>query len=83
MKLSISLSDEDVAFLDHEIALGHMASRSAGVQEALRELREQRLDAEYDDAWQEWNGSEDQVLWDSTSGDGLVENADRDPRAAG
>lgn len=75
MKLGISLPDDEVAFLDREVAAGHATSRSAGIQAALRELREQRLDAEYDAAWREWDGSEDQALWDSTEGGGLTVSA--------
>lgn len=71
MKVSISLPDEDVEFLD-EYAAGHgMPSRSAAVHKAVRLLRASGLGAAYEEAWSEWTTSEDGDLWASTVGDGV------------
>lgn len=61
LKVSLSLSSDDVAFLDTEALSGRYASRSAAVQDAVRLLRESRLADAYaeayadgfDPAWQE------------------------------
>ncbi|MEZ5383687.1 MAG: ribbon-helix-helix domain-containing protein [Microthrixaceae bacterium] len=70
MKLSISLTDTDVDFLDQVADERGVGSRSAVVQLALRVLRERDLESAYAAAWSEWDDS-DQDLWDATSGDGL------------
>lgn len=71
MKLSISLPDEDVEFLDTYTADHDMPSRSAAVQKAVRLLRASGLGAAYEDAWADWADSEDGELWEPTAGDGV------------
>lgn len=71
MKLSVSLPDDDVAFLDRHARERGMRSRSAAVQDAVRLLRHAGLEAEYAAAGQEWDGSADQTAWESVSGDGI------------
>ncbi len=72
MKLSISLPDGDVEFLD-EYAVEHgMPSRSAAVQRAIRLLRASGLSAAYEDAWDDWAHDDDRQLWEATSADGLA-----------
>ncbi|WES64591.1 antitoxin [Microbacter sp. GSS18] len=66
-KVSLSLSDADVAFLDSETLSGAYPSRSAAVQDAARMLRESRLADAYAQAFEEW----DDDAWDATSGDGI------------
>jgi Arc/MetJ-type ribon-helix-helix transcriptional regulator len=71
MKLSISLPDSDVAFLD-QFAKDHgLETRSAAVQQALRIAREASLGAAYEEAWAEWDASGEPKYWDRTTGDGL------------
>jgi Arc/MetJ-type ribon-helix-helix transcriptional regulator len=70
VKLSVSLSDEDVALLDEQVRTAGFASRSAALQYAVRLLRHPDLEQDYAAAWAEWDGSEDQVLWDGATGDG-------------
>jgi Arc/MetJ-type ribon-helix-helix transcriptional regulator len=71
MKLSVSLVEEDVAFID-EYARSHAApSRSAVVHEAVELLRASQLSDAYAAAWDEWAGEAD--LWDATVGDGLTD----------
>ena len=71
MKLSVSLPENEVAFLDEYIAKLGSPSRSAAVQKAIRLLRTAELAEAYEAAYQEWHGSEDAALWDSTVGDGI------------
>jgi Arc/MetJ-type ribon-helix-helix transcriptional regulator len=71
MKLSVSLPDEDVTFLDQYVRDAGMESRSAAVHKAVRLLRASELGAAYEAAWDEWAISDDSELWMSTGGDGL------------
>lgn len=72
MKLSVSLPDDDVEFLDRYAAENGVATRSAALLRAVRLLRAAQLGPAYEDAWSEWAGSSDAEPWDRTSGDGLV-----------
>lgn len=76
MKLSVSLTDDDVAFLDRYAEDRGRPSRSAAVKDAVALLRESELGAEYVEAWKEWADTDDAELWDSTSADGLGSHAD-------
>jgi Arc/MetJ-type ribon-helix-helix transcriptional regulator len=71
MKLSVSLPDEDVEYLDRYAHAQGLDSRSAALQKAVRLLRASELGAAYEDAWREWAGSEDGELWDAVTADGL------------
>jgi Arc/MetJ-type ribon-helix-helix transcriptional regulator len=70
MKVSVSLPNEDVEFLDAYAAREGFDSRSAVLHKAVRLLRAAELGAAYEEAWGEWDGTEDAALWDATSGDG-------------
>ena len=70
MKVSVSLPDDDVEFLDAYAEREGIASRSAVVHRAVRLLRASELGAAYEDAWAEWDASGDGALWESTTGDG-------------
>jgi Arc/MetJ-type ribon-helix-helix transcriptional regulator len=71
MKLSVSLPDEDVQFLDAYARERGLESRSSAVHKAIRLLRASELAASYESAWDEWEVGGDRALWDSTSADGL------------
>lgn len=75
MKLSISLTDADVALIDELALEGRFTSRSAVIQHALARLRAQGLQADYVLAWDEWNGEGDAEPWDATVGDGVAPRA--------
>lgn len=75
MKLSVSLPAEDVAFLDEYVKLAGMPSRSAAVHRAVKLLRADGLEAEYAEAYEQWDASEDVELWDAVTGDGLSDAA--------
>ena len=70
MKVSISLPDEDLAFVDAETLAGRFESRSAVVLAAVRLLKDRQYLDSYAAAWDEWDSAGDEI-WDSTSGDGL------------
>lgn len=70
MKVSVSLPDADVDFLDSYAERFGFASRSAVVHKAVRLLRASELGAAYEDAWTSWEASDDSILWDTTAGDG-------------
>jgi Arc/MetJ-type ribon-helix-helix transcriptional regulator len=72
MKLSVSLPDEDVEYLDAYARGQGLDSRSAALQKAVRLLRASELGAAYEDAWAEWAESEDRGLWDAVTADGLT-----------
>ncbi|MDR2996481.1 MAG: ribbon-helix-helix domain-containing protein [Microbacterium sp.] len=67
-KVSLSLSEDDVAFLDSETLGGRYASRSAAAQDAVRLLRESRLADAYAEAFAEDYDDE----WDAAADDGLA-----------
>lgn len=75
MKLSVSLSDDDVAILDDYVKKAQLPSRSAGLQRAVQLLRYPALEEEYAEAWNEWDTAEERNAWDGTAGDGTADAA--------
>ncbi|MBT2425421.1 ribbon-helix-helix protein, CopG family [Streptomyces sp. ISL-112] len=75
MKISVSLPQEDVAFLDEYAAKTDADSRSAVLHTAIELLRASTLEAEYEEAFAEWDKGEDADFWDRVSGDGLTDAA--------
>jgi Arc/MetJ-type ribon-helix-helix transcriptional regulator len=71
MKVSVSLPDEDVDFLDSYADSQGFASRSAVVHKAVRLLRASELGPAYEDAWDQWS-KDDADAWESTARDGLT-----------
>jgi antitoxin MazE9 len=72
MKLSVSLPDEDVEFLDAYARTQGYSSRSAVLHRAVRLLRSAELGTAYEDAWTEWTSSGEADLWEQTAADGLT-----------
>lgn len=71
MKLSVSLPDRDVEYLDaYARAQGHK-SRSAVLHKAVRTLRATELGSNYEDAWETWQSTGESVAWEPTTADGL------------
>lgn len=70
MKLSVSLPDEDVEFLDSYARTQGLASRSSVLHQAVRLLRRAELAGAYAAAWQDWEISDDADAWEATAGDG-------------
>ena len=71
MKLSISLREEEVGFLDSYAQAHGIGSRSGVVSAALRLLRTMELANDYEAAWAEWEDGDGAGVWDRVSGDGL------------
>ena len=71
MKVSVSLPEEDVEFLDGYAQSHGIESRSAVLHKAIRLLRTGGLGEAYADAWQDWDESGAAEGWESTSADGL------------
>ena len=70
MKLSVSVSDEDVEFIDRYASEHDVGSRSGVVQRAVALLRAAELGDDYVAAWDEWAVSDAEV-WEPSTGDGL------------
>ena len=69
--MSVSLSNDDVEYLDEYASERGLTSRSAALQKAVRLLRTSELGAEYENAWTEWEESGEAAAWEPTVGDGL------------
>ncbi len=70
MKVSISLPDDDIAFVDR-YARDHGTTRSAAIHKAVQMLRQGDLAADYEAATDEWVASGEAELWDAVTSDGL------------
>lgn len=75
MKLSVSLSNDDIAVLDEYVKKTGLPSRSAGLQRAVQMLRFPALEEDYAEAWAEWAADEDAELWEATAADGASDAA--------
>ncbi|OBG84511.1 antitoxin [Mycobacterium sp. NS-7484] len=75
MKLSVSLSEDDVAVLDAYVEQSGLPSRSAAIQRAVQMLRYPNLEDDYDQAWAEWASSSDADPWRNTTADGIGDAA--------
>lgn len=73
MKLSVSLPEDDVSYIDDYVDRSGSASRSAVLHHAIDLLRASELEDAYSAAWDEWSGDEDGTLWDATASDGLTD----------
>jgi Arc/MetJ-type ribon-helix-helix transcriptional regulator len=72
MKLSVSIPDPDVEFIDTYAAEHGVDSRSGVVQRAVALLRASELGDAYAAAWDEWADGDDAEAWEATSADGLA-----------
>ena len=71
MKVSVSLPEDDVEFLDSYAREQGMDSRSAALHKAVGLLRTAQLASAYEDAWESWTDSEDAEAWEAVTADGL------------
>jgi Arc/MetJ-type ribon-helix-helix transcriptional regulator len=71
MKLSVSLSEEDVALLEEHARKVGLPSRSAALHQAVNLLRHAGLEEDYAAAWKEWDASGEREAWEGTTADGL------------
>ena len=83
VKLSVSLSPEDLARLDRYADATGLPSRSAAIQKAIGLLGDPELAGDYAAAWDEWVSSGDEQVWEATSADGLGDgDGAEDPSSA-
>jgi len=71
MKISVSLPEEDVAFLDAYAQAAEGSSRSAAVHDAIALLRTAHLMTDYAQAFDEWIDSGEAAVWDAVVADGM------------
>ena len=71
MKLSVSLPDEDIEYLDAYAERQGLSSRSAALKKAFRLLRASDLWAAYEDSWAEGAADYQSVLWDCATSAGV------------
>lgn len=71
MKVSVSLPEADVEFLDSYVHTQGLHSRSAALHKAVNLLRTAQLATAYEDAWESWVTSGDAEAWESVTDDGL------------
>jgi putative addiction module CopG family antidote len=71
MKVSISLPDEDIQFVDDQATAGRYGSRSAAIHAAIRLLRDREYHDSYSIAWDEWEAGGEDTVWAGVVGDGL------------
>lgn len=72
MKVSVSLPEADVDYLDAYVRTQGLDSRSAALRKAVRLLRASELGAAYEDAWTDWAASDDAEFWEAATADGLT-----------
>ena len=75
MKLSVSLPDSDVVYVDDYARRRGASSRSSVVHRAIELLRASELEDAYADAFEAWGDSGEAAGWDSAAGDGLADAA--------
>ena len=73
MKISISLPEEEVTFIDDYARTQRIASRSAVVRRAVELLRRVDLGDDYAAAWAEWAKSDDSSDWERAADDGIAD----------
>jgi len=71
VKLSVSLPETDVDFVDRYAKRAALPSRSAALHQAIEQLRDDVLREEYREAFQEWQDSGEAAAWEAVVGDGL------------
>jgi Arc/MetJ-type ribon-helix-helix transcriptional regulator len=72
MKLSVSIPDPDVEFIDSYASEHGVESRSQVVQRAVALLRASELGDAYEAAWDEWTEGDDAEAWETVTADGIT-----------
>ena len=70
MRISVSLPNSNVDFLDQYVELKQPPSRSAALHRAVHLLKANELGKDYGAAWSEWRIEEE--LWGSILSDGIA-----------
>jgi Arc/MetJ-type ribon-helix-helix transcriptional regulator len=71
MKVSVSLPEDDVEFIDEYAAKVGGSSRSSVLRRAIWLLRMDDLERAYEGAWRDWAAGDDAELWDAAAADGI------------
>jgi len=71
MKVSVSLPEADIRFLDEFAQRRGLDSRSAALHRAVDVLRTAELAASYSSAFEEWSATPDADDWEPVAGDGV------------
>ena len=71
MKVSVSLPEDDVEFLDSYAQAQGIGSRSAVLHRAVGLLRATQLGDAYEEAWDSWEASDEAGAWEAVTADGL------------
>jgi Arc/MetJ-type ribon-helix-helix transcriptional regulator len=80
VKVSVSLSAEDLATVDAFARAEGMPSRSAVIHRAIALLRHRSLEDDYAGAWTEWADTGEAAAWEDTVADGLADRSDEEHR---
>ncbi len=70
MKVSVSLPEDDIRYLDSYAQSKGIESRSAVLHKAVGLLMAAELEDSYADAWESWESSDDAEAWEHVTGDG-------------
>ncbi len=70
VELRVTLSQQDLAFLDAWLTTTGLRSRSAALPHAVRLLDHGDLERDYAAAWEEWVSSGQGTAWEVTTSDG-------------
>ena len=73
MKVSVSLPDEDVEFLERYARAHGFGSRSAVLHRAVGLLRAAELSSDYAAAFDEWANEPENEIWDTVISDWLTD----------
>jgi len=71
MKVSVSLPEDDVEFLDAYAQSQGIQSRSAAVHKAVGLLRVSELGDAYEEAFLSWDDEAEAGAWEAVAADGL------------
>jgi Arc/MetJ-type ribon-helix-helix transcriptional regulator len=71
MKVSVSLPEDDVEFLDAYAQAQGIESRSAAVRKAVGLLRVSELGDAYEEAFRAWDDEAEADAWEAVVADGL------------
>jgi Arc/MetJ-type ribon-helix-helix transcriptional regulator len=72
VKVSVSLPDDDVDFVDQYAHRRGSASRSSVIHHAIELLRATELEDAYADAWDEWQSGGEEAAWSATTDNGIA-----------
>jgi Arc/MetJ-type ribon-helix-helix transcriptional regulator len=74
MKISVSLPDADIEFIDRYAECHDVKTRSSVLHKAVKLLQEDDLGDAYEEAFIEWEESGEGAVWDRALRDGLEDD---------